>query len=229
MNTDEHRLTWVLVGAMGLCCGAAHGGGPPEYEVTAIIEGFQCGDHLAAVSTWALNEAGDVAGHVTCNLAQRAFRWTADTGLQLVPMPPQTSESRALAISGSKVVGYHAVSGDEFGHLGFLYDFETDEFTSLGTLPGGNWSVAHGINASGQITGYWGNNLIGFWNAFIWQAGEMIDLGPSLGEADSRAFGINDNGAITGWMGIGNIIDSHAFIWDDGEVTELPFLPGGFT
>ena len=211
--------------------GINSGGGPPEYEVTAIIVGFACPPFgLAAVNPSALNEAGDVAGHVTCPAGvTRAFRWTAKSGLELIPMPAQTTESRAAAISGSKVVGYHVISGDEFGHLGFLYDFETGQFTSLGTLSDGNWSEAHGINARGQITGFWGSNVIGFWKAFIWENGKMIDIGPSLGKADSRGFGINDNGASTGWMGVGNIIDSHAFIWDDGKVTELPFIPGGFT
>ncbi len=76
--------------------GTTSGAGPPEYEVTAIIAGFQCGDHLAAVSPYALNEAGDVAGYVTCSLVQRAFRWTAETGLELIPMPAGTTESRTI-------------------------------------------------------------------------------------------------------------------------------------
>ncbi len=206
---------------------AAHSGGP-EYEVTAIIAGFECGNHLAAVSPFALNEAGDVVGFVTCSLVQRAFRWTAETGLELIPMPPQTTQSRALAISGSKVVGWHVVSGDEFGNLGFLYDFETDRFTSLGTLSGGNWSEAHGINALGQITGFWGNNVIGFWKAFIWENGKMIDIGPSIGKADSRGFDINDNGAITGWWREDGG-ERIAFVWDDGDATSLGPIPGGFS
>ncbi len=210
---------------------AAHSGGdPPEYEVTAIIAGFQCGDHLAAVSTWALNEAGDVAGHVTCNLAQRAFRWTADTGLELIPMPPQTSESRALAINGSKVVGYHVISGDEFGNLGFVYDFETDEFTSLGTLPGGDWSEAHAINSAGEIVGFWGNTVRGPSPlAFIWRDGEMIDINGDFGTLKSEANGITDDSVVTGWMGTSTLTDARAFIWDNGKVTELPPLPDGFT
>ncbi len=209
--------------------GINSGGGPPEYEVTAIIAGFECPPFgLAAVNPSALNEAGDVAGHVTCPAGvTRAFRWTAETGLELIPMPPQTSQSRALAISGAKVVGWFANS-NELGITGFLYDFETDQFTSLGTLPGGNWSEAHGINALGQITGFWGNNLIGPWQAFIWENGKMIDIGPSIGGLNNRALGINDIGAITGWWREDGG-ERLAFVWEDGEVNSLGPIPKGFS
>ena len=208
------------------------GGGPPEYEVTAIIAGFACPPFgLAAVSPWALNEAGDLAGHVTCPAGvTRAFRWTAETGLELIPMPPQTSESRASAINGSKVVGYHAVSGDKLGHLGFLYDFESGEFTSLGTLPGGNWSQARSINSAGEIVGFWGDTVNGpSPQAFIWRDGEMIDIHPDFGTPRSDANGINDDSIVTGWMGTSPSTDARAFIWDNGKVTELPPIPEGVT
>ena len=234
MNTDGHGLMRVFaIAAAMVTVQAAHsgGGGPPEYEVTAIIAGFVCGDHLAAVSPQALNEAGDVVGFVTCFLVQRAFRWTAETGLALIPMPPQTSESRAVAISGSKVVGYHVISGDEFGHLGFLYDFETDQFTSLGTLPGGNWSEAHAINSSGEIVGFWGNIVKGPSPlAFIWRDGEMIDINGDFGTVNTEANGINTAGLVTGWMGDSQVNnDARAFIWDAGKVTELPLVQNGVT
>ncbi len=201
---------------------------PPEYEVTAIIVGFQCGDHLASVSPYALNEAGDVAGIVHC--FKCAFRWTADTGLELIPMPPQTSQSAALAISGSKVVGTYSNPDLELGVTGFLYDFETNQFTSLGTLPGGNWSQAHAINSKGEIVGFWGDVVNGPSPlAFIWRDGEMIDLGPSIGGANNRAFAINESGAITGWWQREDNGDRIAFLWDDGKVTSLGPIPGGFT
>ncbi|MCZ6857852.1 MAG: hypothetical protein O7F70_07610 [Gemmatimonadetes bacterium] len=225
---ERWTTTLAILVAMASAQTALSGGGPPEYEVTAIIEGFQCGDHLAAVTALALNDDGDVAGYTTCGLVQRAFRWTAETGLELVPMPPQTSESQALAISGSKVVGTYSNAELELGVTGFLYDFETDQFTSLGTLPGGNWSEAHGINGSGQITGFWGNNLIGPWQAFIWENGEMIDLGPSIGGADNRAFDINENGAITGWWREDGG-ERIAFVWESGQAISLGPIPGGFS
>ena len=231
MNTDGHGLLRVFaIAAAIMIAQSAHSGGPPEYEVTAIIAGFECGDHLAAVTAFALNEAGDVVGFVTCSLVQRAFRWTAKTGLELIPMPPQTSQSRALAINGSKVVGYHVISGDKFGNLGFLYDFETDEFTNLGTLPGGDWSQAHAINSEGEIVGFWGNTVMGPSPlAFIWRDGEMIDINGDFGTVKSEGNGITDDSIVTGWMGTSPLTDARAFIWDDGNVTELPPIPGGFT
>ncbi len=222
----------VMTAAAMVSVQAAHsGGGPPEYEVTAIIAGFACPPFgLAAVNPSALNEAGDVAGHVTCPAGvTRAFRWTADTGLELIPMPPQTSQSRALAISGSKVVGWFANS-NELGITGFLYDFETDQFTSLGTLPGGDWSEAHAINGKGEIVGFWGNTVMGPSPlAFIWRDGEMIDIHPNFGTVKSEANGINTAGLVTGWMGTSPLTDARAFIWDDGNVTKLPPIPGGFS
>ncbi len=224
---NGRRTTSLAILAAIMIAQSAHSGGP-EYEVTAIIAGFVCGDHLAAVSPFALNEAGDVVGFVTCSLVQRAFRWTAETGLEVIPMPAGTTESQALAINGSKVVGTYSNPELELGVTGFLYDFQTDQFTSLGTLPGGNWSEAHGINSLGQITGFWGNNLIGPWQAFIWENGKMIDIGPSIGGLNNRALGINDIGAITGWWREDGG-ERLAFVWEDGEVNSLGPIPKGFS
>ncbi|MEE9295239.1 MAG: hypothetical protein V3W34_09820 [Phycisphaerae bacterium] len=185
---------------------------------------------MAAVSPFALNEAGDVVGFVTCSLVQRAFRWTADTGLELIPMPAGTTESRGLAINGSKVVGTYDNPVLELGKTGFLYDFETDEFTSLGTLPGGNWSEAHAVNPAAEVVGFWGNIVKGPSPlAFIWSDGEMIDINGDFGTINTEANGINTAGLVTGWMGSSILFDARAFIWDDGKVTELPLVPNGVT
>ena len=203
------------------------------YEVTAIIAGPDCGPPgLGAVLPFAINEAGDVAGRLVCPvLADHAFLWTASSGLQIIPMPPGTTQSRAFGIDGTQVVGYHVVSGDEFGNLAFLYDAETGEFTNLGTLPGGNWSEAHAV-ANGRIVGFWGDTVNGPSPlAFIWQDGEMIDIHPDFGTPRSEANDINTNRdpQVTGWMGQPLIFDGNAFIWDQGDVMTLPPIPGGLT
>ena len=225
---NGRRTTSLAILAAIMIAQSAHSGGP-EYEVTAIIAGFVCGDHLAAVSPYALNEAGDVVGFVTCSLVQRAFRWTAETGLEVIPMPAGTTESQALAINGSKVVGTYSNPELELGVTGFLYDFQTDQFTSLGTLPGGNWSDAHAINSTGEIVGFWGDIVNGpLPQAFIWRDGGMIDIPPDFGTPRSLANDINANSQATGWMGQALQTDARAFIWDNGKVTELPPIPGGF-
>ncbi len=203
------------------------------YEVTAIIAGPDCGPPgLGAVLPYAINEAGDVAGFFICPvLADHAFLWTASSGLQIIPMPPGTTNSRALGIDGTQIVGYHAGSDQQFGKLAFLYEAETGEFTNLGTLPGGDWSEAHAV-ANGRIVGFWGNTVKGPSPlAFIWQDGQMIDIHPDFGTPRSEANDITSSRdpQVTGWMGTSPLTDARAFIWQSGEVVELPPIPRGFT
>lgn len=231
--TKLARAGAVSVGVL-LLTPATHGQIPcGGYEVTAIVSMEKCPPFgIPPVVPLGINEQGWMVGYFNpCVVGpNRAFLWTPDDGLVVIPMPAGTTQSRALAISGSKIVGTHVVTGDEFGDLGFLYDFETDEFTSLGTLPRGNTSFAQSINSAGEIVGSWGDVVKGpFPQAFIWRDGEMVDINPDFGTPKSDANDINSNGLVTGWMGTGNIIDSHAFIWDDGRVTELPFVPAGIT
>ena len=203
-----------------------------EYQVTAIVQAAECPPFgYPPTSPRGINEQGWMVGTIqSCVIGPDvAMLWTPEDGLMVIPMPPGTSYSAAAAISGSLIVGAYDNPDLELGRTGFLYDFETDQFTSLGTLPGGNWSEARDINSAGQITGFWGNNVIGFWNAFIWEDGKMIDLGPSIGGADSRALGINENGAITGWWRRKDGDERIAFVWDDGTVNSLGPIPDGFS
>jgi probable HAF family extracellular repeat protein len=85
----------------------------------------------------------------------------------------------------------------------------------LGTL-GGEWSVAHGINARGQIVGS-SDTAAGTEHAFLWEAGTgMQDLG-TLGGFDSTAYAydINARGQIVGasYTAAG---PGHAFLWEAG-------------
>jgi probable HAF family extracellular repeat protein len=206
---------------------------PCEYEVTAIIQAPECPPFgFPATNAWGLNEQGWVVGSFnSCVIGPDvAWLWTPELGMQVIPMPAGTSYSKAVAISRSLIVGEYDNGQLELGRTGFLYDFETDQFTSLGTLPGGDWSEAHAINSSGEIVGFWGNTVNGPSPlAFIWHNGEMIDINGDFGTLKSEANDINPTGLVTGWMGSSPLTDARAFIWDDGKVTRLPEIPGGTT
>ena len=78
--------------------------------------------------------------------------------------------------------------------------------TDLGTLPGGTYSCATGINNNGQIVGY-SNTASGPIHAFLYSGGKMTDLGTLPGGDNSEATGINDSGQIVG--------DSEYSLWPD--------------
>ena len=148
MNTEKHRLAKVVVAAIAvliLMTGQVLAQPCGGYEVTATITGFVCGEHLAAVTPKALNEAGDVVGFVTCSLVQRAFRWTAEAGLVLLDMPAGSSQSRAIDINNHRegqIVGTVDISG--LGTRAFLIDGQ--KLIVIPPPDGGSFSSVGALN-----------------------------------------------------------------------------------
>lgn len=91
--------------------------------------------------------------------------------------------------------------------------------TDLGTL-GGFYSVAYGINTSGQVVGYATYNS-GEERAALWQAGSTtaIDLG-TLGGNESSANSINTGGQVVGYAQTGSGI-FHAALWQADSTTAI--------
>ena len=97
--------------------------------------------------------------------------------------------------------------------------------TSLGGFPGGFFSGANGINASGQVVGSseTGSTI----HAFLYSNGAMTDLGTLPGDTTSRAYGINASGQVVGYSENSDGTD-HAFLYSNGTMTELELaLLGG--
>jgi probable HAF family extracellular repeat protein len=101
--------------------------------------------------------------------------------------------------------------------------FRNGKIVDLGTLKGGVYSRATGINASGQVVGFSGAKPddSSANRAFIWSASTgMLDIG-TLGGVYAQAFGINDSGFVTGTSQLASMSQelTHAFIYP-------PELPG---
>ena len=111
------------------------------------------------------------------------------------------------------MVGYSGPQGG--AEQAFLWQSGTG-MQALGTLPGGAWSSATGINNNGQVVGlaYTGSDANP--HAFLWQTGAgMLDLNsliaPSSGWTLNSATAINDKGQIVGY-GNDPANQSHAFL-----------------
>ena len=78
------------------------------------------------------------------------------------------------------------------------------QMRDLGTLPGGEYSDAYAVNASGRVTGY-SANASGVDRAFIWNSGTMTDLGAlvqtGIGKSWSYGYSINATGQVVGTVG----------------------------
>ena len=108
--------------------------------------------------------------------------------------------------------------------------------TTLGVLgPGGQSSVAYGINDAGQVVGQADYNNAPESHAFLYAGGNMTDLGVLYGNvgeswASSWATAINNSGVIVGASqpGIhysGTYWNNHAFVYSSGTMKDLGVLP----
>ena len=132
------------------------------------------------------------------------------------------------AISGinnsGQVTGTTDINGYADTYRAFLYSDGKVQY--LGSL-GGDFSVAQGINASGEVVG--NSTLAGktTTHAFLYSNGTMTDLG-TLGGADSGASAINDSGEIVGssLTSTGDNDVAHAFLYSNGVMKDLGTLGG---
>jgi len=82
--------------------------------------------------------------------------------------------------------------------LSSLCAAQTYTVTDLGTLSGDDYSVARGINATGQIAGAVGSDKNNTSDVFLYSAGEMTSLG-TLGGSVGIGNAINSSGEIAGY------------------------------
>jgi probable HAF family extracellular repeat protein len=91
--------------------------------------------------------------------------------------------------------------------------------TDLGTLPGGTYSVASGINERGDAVGESDGHAV------LWGHGRIVDLG-TLGGQYSSAVDINERGDVVGYSTVAGSGGYHGFLWRHGRMVELRPLAG---
>ncbi len=175
----------------------------------ALWSGGQMFD-LGVGRAYGINDHGRVAGTAYATGSPQAALWNG-------PATVATASGEALDINDS---------GQVVGGNGHAFLASGRAVRDLGTLPGGSWSSAYGVNNHGVAAGY-GDTPEGAFHAFLWSPGSgMIDLG-TLGGANSYAMDINDNVQVAGTaMTVGGWF--RAFFYSDGVMRDLGTL-GGFS
>ncbi len=120
----------------------------------------------------------------------------------------------------------NACSMNTDGQHAFLWQ-EGQRLQDLGTLPGGNISLAYGINDSDEIVGYSSTNEQTL-HAFRYQFGVMEDLGTLPGGTTSQPYGLNSSGIIVGASDYQSSNGNTAAVYwtTDGSIHQLPLLQG---
>jgi probable HAF family extracellular repeat protein len=145
----------------------------------------------------AINEAGDVVGHYVEGAVAHGFLFA---GGQLTDLGDYL-ELWDLNDTGL-IVGEKWTPPNSEDRLAVIYDRNAPnpQIEEIGVLPGGNGSIAFGVNNGGQVVGHSvsGNDV----TAFLYSGGVMTDLNdviaPGSGWVLRSAGDINDDGVIVG-------------------------------
>jgi probable HAF family extracellular repeat protein len=130
------------------------------------------------------------------NTRDRAFRWTASTGLvDIGTLGGQSAGADDVSADGSVVVGW-ASAGASNPHVAFRWS--DGVMQSLGVLHEDGLSGAFGVSPNGTVVVGWADNESGQQRAFRWtQSTGMQQIG-SLDGGLSEAYAVSDNGVIVG-------------------------------
>lgn len=173
----------------------------------------------------AINNAGQVTGFAPGGAepwwSTQATVWSNSMVRGLGILGTGVRSSGMDINNAGHVAGYSETTsmGDEHA---FFHDGKN--MHDLGTLPGGKWSSARGINEFDQVTGCSAsasspNNC----HAVIWSAGQILDLGIIQGGSYSYGTEINDAGDVVGGADIAGGLRV-AMLYKNGAMVNLNSL-----
>ena len=121
----------------------------------------------------------------------------------------------AVSGDGQVAVGFAAssfTSNPSGNEQAFKYTRTGAAYEALGTLTGGNWSIARAVNSDGSVIVGQADNAAGNYEAFVHQSGTMTSLGALENGGSSNATGVSADGTvIVGYASAGGF--THAFVY----------------
>jgi probable HAF family extracellular repeat protein len=161
-----------------------------------------------------INSAGVIAGDsfISSSVVDAAS-WTNDKIKNLGGLSKSIFTAGLAINNNGEIAGESVFSyGPPFTSHAFQWS-SAHGMTDLGTLSGGNTSIANGLNNSDIVIGQSNSGSSLYWHAVKWDASNKItDLGTLVGGTYSIAFGINDSSEIVGYGNIGDNA-AHAILW----------------
>ena len=125
------------------------------------------------------------------------------------------TQMTGISGDGAVAVGFasNSLSSNPTGNeQAFKYTRTGTAYEALGTLTGGNWSIARAVNNTGSVIVGQGDNADGTYEAFVHQNGAMTGLGALEAGGSSNATGVSADGTvIVGYASVG--ARTHAFVY----------------
>ena len=215
------RLLLAGLVVLGLALGSS---GPVLAQASYVVQDLGALPGDASSIAWGINANGDVVGWSASSNFTRAFLYTNAGGMVALPGLPDRPHSVARDINDAGViVGVANVDNSDPGHAVL---WSGGSVQDLGTLGGGFFSEARGVNRLGQVVGWADTNdgsSMAHTHGFLYSpATGMVDITPD--NDTGYALDINDAGQVTGYRtALGGY---HAYRWQSGLFTDLGVLPG---
>jgi probable HAF family extracellular repeat protein len=237
----------VLAAVVGLPAAAAPAAAAATtYTITGL--GTLGGGGSSPTTANAINASGQVTGYSyvsttvtescpthynprrTCTFhPQHAFRWSNGTMTDLGTLGGYVNSQGNDINASGEVAGYATRQGPVIAAALWTGTTAVD-LGALAPLSSGSWSLANGINDSGQVVGYWASSegqINTAAHPWLYSNGTMTSLPePSdLTTPSCTPSAINNNGQIVGSCRVASG-NEHAVLWQNGTVTTLGTLGG---
>ena len=192
-----------------------------KFRIANEFVGKGCEPLGGCVSASGMNDSADVVGRFAC-LDNHAFRWSHESGFELVEVSGASS-TRADAISSDGVIVGDAVISGASGAELRVFVFDGEKAVVLANPENALSAELVAINDSGFAVGSWVDLSDSRRKPLGLSGGRLLDMSDELPDDYQGGFtDLNEAGQSVGWMGTHQLLDARAFIREaSGELVVL--------